>query len=160
VTGWFLEHASPLLKVSIVPRGTAALGYAQYQPKERSLYSKEQLLDTMCVMLGGRVSEYLNFDKISTGAADDLDKVTQLAYEQITRFGFSDKLRNIAYKPPNSELILPERIYSQQTQNIIDLEVRGLINTALKRTEVVLRKNIEGVKKLAERLIEKRKIRL
>jgi len=75
VTGWFLEHAAPLLKVSIVPRGAAALGYAQYVPKERKLHTKDQMMDTMCMMLGGRVAEALFFKDVSTGAQDDLSKV-------------------------------------------------------------------------------------
>ena len=78
VSGWFLKHAAPLLKVSIVPRGSAALGYAQYLPKEQKLHTKEQMLDTMCMMLGGRIAEKIFFDRVSTGAQDDLQKVTRL----------------------------------------------------------------------------------
>jgi len=157
IAGWFLEHSMPLLKVSIVPRGTAALGYAQYQPKDKYLYSKEQLLDTMCVMLGGRVSEFLTFNKISTGASDDLEKVTKLAYDQISRFGFSDKIKNVSFKPPN-EYNFQERIYSQKTQTIIDEEVRELVHHAQARTEGLLRIHVEDIKKVAEKLLETEKI--
>ena len=80
VSGWFLKHAAPLLKVSIVPRGSAALGYAQYLPKEQKLHTKEQMIDTMCMMLGGRIAEKIFFDNVSTGAQDDLQKVTRRAY--------------------------------------------------------------------------------
>ena len=83
VVGWFLEHADPLLKVSIIPRGSAALGYAQYVPKEQYLMSTAQMEDRMCMMLGGRIAEQLFFDEITTGAGDDLRKVTQLAYSQV-----------------------------------------------------------------------------
>lgn len=85
VSGWFLEHADPLLKVSIIPRGKG-LGYAQYLPKEQYLYSKEQLFDRMCMTLGGRVSEELFFSRITTGAQDDLKKVTENAYAQVNNF--------------------------------------------------------------------------
>lgn len=85
VMGWFLEHADPVLKVSIVPRGAAALGFTQYLPKDRRLNSKEQMLDMVCMMLGGRVAEQIFFGKASTGAADDLDRVTQVLYSEVRR---------------------------------------------------------------------------
>jgi len=113
VAGWFLEHANPLLKVSIIPRGSAALGYAQYQPKEQHLYTKVQLVDQMCVMLGGRISEEQCFGSISTGAKDDLERVTTLAYEIVTRLGMNDKIGHLSFKPPKSEFP-EERIYSQK----------------------------------------------
>ena len=84
ICGWFLEHADPLLKVSIVPRGGGALGYNQFLPREAALYSKEQMLDTMCMALGGRVAEEVFFKRITTGASDDLDRVTKMAYSQVT----------------------------------------------------------------------------
>ena len=92
VAGWFLEHANPLVKVTIVPRGIAALGYAQYLPKEQFLYRTEQLIDEMCVTLGGRVSEDIIFGKISTGAQNDLERITKLAYSMVTVYGMNDKL--------------------------------------------------------------------
>ena len=87
VAGWFLEHANPLVKVTIVPRGVAALGYAQYLPKEQFLYRTEQLIDEMCVTLGGRVSEDIIFGKISTGAQNDLERITKLAYSMVRMNG-------------------------------------------------------------------------
>merc|ERR1712137_1335047 len=97
VTAWFLEHASPLLKVSIIPRGSAALGYAQYLPRDHFLQTTEQLLDMMSVALGGRVAEALTFGRITTGAQDDLDKVTRNAYAQITDYGMSKSLGHLSY---------------------------------------------------------------
>eukprot|EP01129_Flabellula_baltica_P011911 TRINITY_DN5297_c0_g1_i1.p1 TRINITY_DN5297_c0_g1~~TRINITY_DN5297_c0_g1_i1.p1 ORF type:complete len:713 (-),score=180.25 TRINITY_DN5297_c0_g1_i1:13-2151(-) len=156
VAGWFLEHADPLLKVSIVPRGHA-LGYAQYQPKEKYLYSKEELLDMMCVMLGGRISELINFNKISTGAKDDLEKVTGLAYDQITRYGFSKSLPNLSYKRPDSGY--PEdKQYSELTARKIDQEVRDLVKNAINITHELITKNLTGVIAVGERLLEKEKI--
>lgn len=95
VSGWFLKHANPLLKVSIIPRGVAALGYAQYMPKEEYLKSTEQLRDEMCVLLGGRVSEQLFFETVTTGAGDDLKRVTRMAYAQIVSFGMNAVVGNV-----------------------------------------------------------------
>ncbi|RKO95754.1 ATP-dependent metallopeptidase Hfl, partial [Caulochytrium protostelioides] len=95
VAGWFLRHAHPLLKVSIIPRGMGALGYAQYLPKEDYLHSTSQLLDMMCMTLGGRVAERLFFNSITTGAQDDLQKVTRMAYDQVRTYGMTDRLGNI-----------------------------------------------------------------
>ena len=97
--GWFLKYANPLLKVSIVPRGAAALGYAQYVPKERKLHTKEMMIDTMCMMLGGRIAEALFFGKISTGAQDDLRKVTRIAYSIVTLYGMNAKVGNLSFPP-------------------------------------------------------------
>merc|ERR1711974_246950 len=96
VTAWFLEHASPLLKVSIVPRGSAALGYAQYLPRDRFLETTDQLMDQMCVALGGRIAELLTFGKLTTGAEDDLGKVTRSAYGQVLNYGMG-KLGHLSY---------------------------------------------------------------
>jgi len=157
VVGWFLEHAHPLLKVSIIPRGSAALGYAQYQPKDRHLYTKAQLLDEMCVLLGGRTAEELSFGSISTGASDDLRKVTSLAYEEVVHFGMNDKIGLLSFRQHNSEYP-QERIYSQATQELIDVEVRKLINEAHDRTRALLRTHREGHIKVAERLLSKEKL--
>merc|ERR1719324_896138 len=115
VTGWFLEHAAPLLKVSIVPRGVAALGYAQYVPKERKLHTKDQMMDTMCMMLGGQVAERVFFGRISTGAKDDLEKVTRLAYSLVTLYGMNDKLGHRSYAPPQPGQFSSQRAYSEAT---------------------------------------------
>jgi len=95
--GWFLEHVDPLLKVSIIPHGIATLGYAQYQPKDQYLYTKEELLDRICMTLGGRVAESLIFNKISTGAKDDLQKVTKIAYSQVAHYGMCTNIGTISY---------------------------------------------------------------
>jgi AFG3 family protein len=100
VTGWFLEHAHPLVKVSIVPRGVAALGYAQYLPKEQFLYQTEQLLDELCMSLGGRAAEELTFGKVSTGALRDLEKVSKMAYSMVSIYGMNDKIGNISFHNP------------------------------------------------------------
>ena len=97
VAGWFLEHADPLVKVSIVPRGVAALGYAQYLPKEQFLYTTEQLIDEMCMTLGGRAAEEIIFGKISTGALSDLERITKMAYSMVTVYGMNDKIGNISF---------------------------------------------------------------
>lgn len=157
VVGWFLEHANPLLKVSIIPRGSAALGYAQYQPQELHLYTEAQLFDQMCVLLGGRIAEELTFGSISTGASDDLSKVTQLAYDQITRLGMNEKIGHLSFQPPQGDL--PEQpIYSEATQRIIDEEARIMVNKAQKCTRELLQKQAAGLKAVAERLLAKEKI--
>ncbi|XP_041048106.1 AFG3-like protein 2 [Carcharodon carcharias] len=154
VVGWFLEHADPLLKVSIIPRGKG-LGYAQYLPKEQYLYTKEQLFDRMCMMLGGRVAEQIFFDRITTGAQDDLKKITQSAYAQIVQFGMSEKLGQVSFDLPRQGDTIVEKPYSETTAQIIDEEVRALIGTANQRTLTLLREKRLEVEKVAERLLEK-----
>jgi AFG3 family protein len=104
IAGWYSRHALPLLKVSIVPRGSAALGYAQYLPRDQYIYTEEQLYDQMVMTLGGRAAEALVFGKITTGASDDLDKVTKLAYAQVKSFGMSDAIGAISYKEQAGEM--------------------------------------------------------
>ena len=103
VVGWFLEHADPLLKVTIVPRGSGALGFAQYLPRELALYTQPQLLDMMCMTLAGRASEQHFFTDVSTGAADDLQKVTRIAQAQISTYGMSKKLGHVSYQQQSAE---------------------------------------------------------
>lgn len=155
VSGWFLEHADPLLKVSIIPRGRG-LGYAQYIPKEQYLYSREQLLDRMCMTLGGRVSEQIFFGTITTGAQDDLEKVTQNAYSQVIKFGMNDKVGNLSFKLPGEQNeVSSTKPYSEETAQLIDEEVRKIVRGAYDRTFALITKHKENVELVAKRLLEK-----
>ena len=151
VAGWYLEHANPLLKVSIIPRGRA-LGYAQYLPKELKLNSTEQILDTMCMTLGGRVAEQIFFDSITTGAQDDLQKVTKMSYDQVATFGMS-RLGNISY--PRNEGGEFTKPFSEATGQLIDEEVRTIISQAYDRTTKLLTERKEEVSKIAKLLMER-----
>ena len=152
IAGWFLEHADPLVKVSIVPRGVAALGYAQYLPKEQFLYTTEQLIDGMCMTMGGRVAEDLTFGKISTGAQNDLERITKLSYAMITLYGMNPKVGNISFNDQQEQFNRP---YSEKTAELIDEEVRALISSVYARTKQLLTEKGEGLEKLAQKLLEK-----
>jgi AFG3 family protein len=154
IAGWFLEHADPLVKVSIVPRGVAALGYAQYLPKEQFLYTTEQLEDGMCMTLGGRVAEDIVFGKISTGAQNDLERITKLAYAMVTIYGMNEKIGNVSFNDAQGEYQF-NRPYSEKTSELIDQEVRGQINAVYQRTKQLLTDKRDGLEKLANKLIEK-----
>jgi AFG3 family protein len=154
IAGWFLEHADPLVKVSIVPRGVAALGYAQYLPKEQFLYTTEQLLDGMCMTLGGRVAEDITFGKISTGAQNDLERITKLAYAMVTIYGMNEKVGNVSFNDQQGEYQF-NRPYSEKTSELIDNEVRNQISEVYARTKALLIDKREGLEKLANKLIEK-----
>jgi len=154
VAGWFLEFADPLLKVSIIPRGRG-LGYAQYLPKEQFLYSKEQLFDRMCMTLGGRVSEEIFFGRITTGAQDDLNKITQSAYSQVVELGMSERVGNISFKIPRPGEPNLSKPYSQATAQLIDDEVLGLLDRSYEATKVLLTKHKEDIEKVACYLLEK-----
>jgi AFG3 family protein len=146
VAGWFLEYAEPLLKVSIIPRGKG-LGYAQYLPRDAFLFTREQLLDRMCMTLGGRISEILFFNKISTGAQDDLRKVTQLAYAQVVHYGMSEKVGNVSFETPQPGEMAFDKPYSEQTAQIIDEEVRNIIDGAFNRTMKLLTEKKASIEK-------------
>lgn len=154
VCGWFLEHAYPLLKVTIVPRGVAALGYAQYTPKEQYLYNTEQLMDQMCMTLGGRAAEEIFFGKISTGAQNDLQQVTRIAYSMITVYGMNPKVGNVSFYDPAQENSFTKP-YSEETGKLIDNEVRALIDQAYDRTKQLLSQRKTEVENLAHALLDK-----
>jgi cell division protease FtsH len=155
IAGWFLEHANPLVKVSIVPRGVAALGYAQYLPKEQFLYRTEQLMDEMCVTLGGRAAEEIVFGKISTGAQNDLERITKLAYSMVTVYGMNDKLGNISYYDSKGSDYQFNKPYSETTAREIDEEVRKIIAEAYARTKKLLTSKKDKLTILAEQLLKK-----
>jgi AFG3 family protein len=154
LAGWFLEHADPLVKVSIVPRGIAALGYAQYLPKEQFLYTVEQLNDTMCMTLGGRAAEQLVFGKISTGALSDLERITKTAYGMVTMYGMSEKVGNVSFYDPNRNEF-SGKPYSEALAKIIDDEVRLIIETMYERTKELLNSKRDLLEVLAQKLLEK-----
>jgi len=149
---WFLEHANPLIKVTIVPRGRA-LGAAWYMPEERQITTKEQMLDEMCATLGGRAAEELFTGHISTGAMNDLERVTKQAYGMIAYAGMSDKLPNLCYY--NNEEYSFSKPYSERTAELIDEEVKRMINEQYERAKQVLTEQKEGHNQLAQLLIEK-----
>ncbi|OTF79880.1 Peptidase family M41-like protein, partial [Euroglyphus maynei] len=154
VCGWFLEHADPLLKVSIIPRGMG-LGYAQYLPKEQYLYTKEQLFDRMCMTLGGRASEQIFFNRITSGAQDDLQKITKMAYSQIVQLGMNEKVGNLSFDMPDKGELVIDKPYSEETAQLIDQEVRNLVSRAYQSTIDLLTKHKSNVEKVAKRLLEK-----
>lgn len=155
VAGWFLEHADPLVKVSIVPRGVAALGYAQYLPKEQFLYQTEQLMDEMCMALGGRAAEELIFGKISTGALSDLERITKLAYSIVSVYGMNDKIGNVSYYDSKQQDYNFTKPYSEATAELIDNEVKILVEKAYERTKKLLLSKKKELEILAKELLEK-----
>lgn len=154
IAGWFLEHADPLVKVSIVPRGVAALGYAQYLPKEQFLYTTEQLTDGMCMTMGGRVAEDIVFNKISTGAQNDLERITKLSYAMITMYGMNATIGNVSFNDTQGEYQF-NKPYSEKTSEMIDHEVRILIDEVYQRTKELLTEKRAGLELLAQKLLEK-----
>jgi AFG3 family protein len=154
ICGWFLEHAYPLLKVTIVPRGTAALGYAQYTPKEQYLYNIEQLTDQICMTLGGRAAEQIFFGKISTGASNDLQQITRIAYSMVTAYGMCERIGNVSFYDPSQENTFTKP-YSEETGKIIDEEVRKIIDNAYLATIKLLTEKREQVVILAKALLDK-----
>jgi AFG3 family protein len=156
IAGWFLEHTDPLVKVSIVPRGVAALGYAQYLPKEQFLYNTEQLIDEMCMALGGRAAEELVFGKISTGALSDLERITKMAYSIVTMYGMNPKLGNVSFYDSKGQNEYGfSKPYSEATSQMIDEEVRTIIDNAYTRTKELLTERRHELEVIAKELLEK-----
>jgi AFG3 family protein len=154
IAGWFLEHTDPLVKVSIVPRGVAALGYAQYLPNERFLVSKEELMDDMILSMGGRVAEDITFGKITTGALSDLERITRLAYGMVKIYGMNAKVGNLSFYDPQGENQF-SKPYSDATAELIDSEVRNLVEEVYANTKTLLIKHRDGLEKVAKKLLEK-----
>jgi len=155
VTGWFLEFADPLVKVTIVPRGVAALGYAQYLPREQYLYRTEQLMDEMCMALGGRAAEDLIFGKVSTGALSDLERITKLAYSMVTMYGMNDKIGNVSFYDSKQSDYAFNKPYSEETAKHIDEEVRKIVDIAYTRTKDLLTDKRESLEIIAKELLSK-----
>jgi cell division protease FtsH len=151
---WFLEHANPLVKVTIVPRGKA-LGAAWYLPEERQITTKEQMLDEMCALLGGRAAEELYIGQISSGAMNDLERVTKQAYAMITYMGMSEKLPNISYYDSSGQEYPFSKPYSDETAKLIDSEVKAMIAEQYDRAKKILTEKSDGHNKLAKILLER-----
>ena len=155
VAGWFLEHADPLVKVSIVPRGTAALGYAQYLPKEQFLYQTEQMMDEMSMTFGGRAAEELIFGKISTGALSDLERITKMAYGMVTIYGMNKEIGNMSFYDSKQADYAFQKPYSEATAERIDKEVKSIIDEAYGRTLALLTQHRHHLETIAKELLEK-----
>jgi cell division protease FtsH len=151
---WFLEHANPLVKVTIIPRGKA-LGAAWYLPEERQITTKEQMLDEMCALLGGRAAEELFIGQISSGAMNDLERVTKQAYAMITYMGMSDKLPNLSYYDSSGQEYSFSKPYSDNTAQLIDNEVKAMIAQQYERAKQILTEKTEGHGELANILLER-----
>lgn len=155
VAGWFLEHADPLVKVSIVPRGVAALGYAQYLPREQFLYQTEQMLDEMCMAFGGRAAEELVFGKISTGALSDLERITKMAYSMVTIYGMTKEIGNVSYYDSKQSDYSFQKPYSEAMAERIDKEVKRIIDSCYERTKSLLTQHRQHLETIAQELLEK-----
>jgi len=152
---WLLKHANPLLKVTIIPRGRS-LGAAWYLPEERQITTTEQMMDEMSAMLGGRASEETNFGRISTGALNDLERVTKQAYAMVAYFGMSEEVGNLSfYDSTGQNEYSLTKPYSEKTAELIDKEVKNIINNAYSRAKKILEDNKPKLEELAELLLEK-----
>ncbi len=155
IAGWYLEHADPLLKVTIVPRGVAALGYAQYLPKEQYLMDTDQFADRMCKTLAGRAAEEIVFGKISTGAQNDLDVITKMAYSMVTVYGMNKEIGNVSFYGMQQGEYTFTKPYSDETAYRIDKEVKQIIEEQYKRAKDLLTEKYEKLELLAQKLLEK-----
>jgi len=153
ICGWYLENASPLVKVTIVPRGVGTLGYAQYLPKEEYITRTEALLDRMCMTFGGRAAEKIIFNKISTGAQSDLDQVTKMAYSMITVFGMNEKVGQVSFYDMTQNSF--QKPYSDETARLIDDEVRKLLDQQYERAQNLLKEKSKELEILAQELLSK-----
>mmetsp|Transcript_15624 Transcript_15624/g.19589 ORF Transcript_15624/g.19589 Transcript_15624/m.19589 type:complete len:519 (+) Transcript_15624:3-1559(+) len=156
VAGWNLEHADPLLKVTIVPRGNGALGYAQYLPKEVFLRTQEQINDIICMALAGRASEQIHFGAVTTGASDDLRKVTDMVYQMIKVYGMNQEVGQLAF--PSSGEPMEQRPYSDATAALMDTQAKQMVDEAYERTLGVIKKHQHQVEALAQILLDKETI--
>ena len=155
IVSWLLEHAAPLVKVTIVPRGQS-LGAAWYLPEERQIVRTEQMLDEMCAALGGRAAEKIVFNKISTGALSDLEKVTRQAKAMVSIYGLNETLGNITYYDSSGQTDYNfSKPYSEQTAQVIDKEISKIIEKQYSRAISLLKKSKDKLKQLADRLLEK-----
>jgi len=154
ICGWYLEYASPLVKVTIVPRGSAALGYAQYLPKDQYLYRTQQLLDEMCATFGGRAAEDNIFGKISTGAVSDLERVTKMGYAMTTVYGMNKEVGQVSFYDPQGQYQF-QKPYSDETAAKIDDEVRKLLDSQYERAKELLHEKSEQLEILANALLDK-----
>ncbi|XP_059059705.1 paraplegin [Achroia grisella] len=152
LVGWLLEHTDALLKVTIVPRTNMALGFAQYTTSDQKLYSKEELFDRMCMALGGRAAEAITFNSITSGAQNDLEKVTKIAYAQVRVYGMSPTVGLVSFPDLKERGKSP---FSKTLKNLIDLESRKLIASAYYRTENILKTNQDKLRALAEELLKR-----
>lgn len=154
ICGWFLPHAHPLVKVSIIPRGAAALGFAQYLPKEQNLYTYDELMDTICMTLGGRVTEEIIFGNISTGAQNDLERTTQMVYSMIAVYGMNKKVGAFSFKDLQNEYAIKQP-FSEKTSQLIDEEARLMIDHCYQKSKEILEKNIDSLHIIAKELQQK-----
>lgn len=156
IVGWFLEHTDPVVKVSIVPRGMSALGHAQYLPEERYLYSTEALMDRMTMALGGRVAERLVFDRITTGAQNDLERITNMAYAMVTDYGMSERIGQVSFdlSQDDDDAPLFDKPYSDATAETIDEEVRSIVDETRQRAHRLLEEKRTQLDEMAETLLD------
>uniref|UniRef100_A0A8C4K187 Mitochondrial inner membrane m-AAA protease component paraplegin n=1 Tax=Dromaius novaehollandiae TaxID=8790 RepID=A0A8C4K187_DRONO len=155
LVGWLLEHTEAVMKVSIAPRTNAALGFAQILPREQYLFTKEQLLERMCMALGGRVSEAITFNKVTTGAQDDLKKVTKIAYSMVKQYGMVPSIGQLSFPDLESVAGIGRRPFSQGLQQMMDHEAKVLVAQAYRRTEKLLLENRDKLQTLSNALLEK-----
>ena len=156
IAGWFLKHAHPLLKVSIIPRGVGALGYAQVQPRDQNLYSADDLDHQLCTLLAGRAAEEIVFNNISTGARDDLERVTKIIYGEIIKYGMNTKIGTLSFPDESGHT---EKFYSEKTAQIIDQEARSMVMDAYHRTISLLKEKRDLLEIVAQHLLVKEVLR-